>query len=75
MDLSDLGAVALGTCVISLFAFLGSWFLGRSYDWRDRLLDGLAVGAIAAGGVLVVLLVGRALFLVVQGLLRSFTWG
>jgi len=72
MNLSNIGAVALGTCLISLLAFFGSLLHTRAHNWRYRLLDGLAVGAIAAGAVLVVLLVGRALFLVVMGLLRSF---
>jgi hypothetical protein len=71
MELSNLGVIAAGTLLISLLAFLVALVHRRGDSWRDRFLDALAAGAIAAGGVLTTLLVGRALVLVVQGLLRS----
>jgi hypothetical protein len=75
MDLKNLGAIAVGTFLISLLAFLIALLHGRTSKRRDRILDALAAGAIAAGGVLLTLLAGRAVVLVVQGFLRSHTWG
>ena len=75
MDLKNLGAIAVGTYLVSLFAFLVALLRGRTSKRRDRVLDALAAGAIAASGVLLTLLAGRALVLVVQGFLRSLTWG
>jgi hypothetical protein len=75
MELSNLGVIAAGTLLVSLLAFLIALIHRRDDSWRDRLFDALAAGAIAAGGVLTTLLVGRALVLVVQGLLRSLAWG
>jgi hypothetical protein len=75
MELSNLGLIAAGTLLISLVAFLVALVHRRGDSWRDRFLDALAAGAITAGGVLTTLLVGRALVLVVQGLLRSLAHG
>jgi hypothetical protein len=75
MDLKNLGAIAVGTLLISLLAFLVALLHGGTSRRRDRILDALAAGAIAAGGVLLTLLAGRAVVLVVQGFLRSLTWG
>jgi hypothetical protein len=72
MELSNLGAIAAAsTLVVSLVVFLIALVHRRGDSRRDRFIDALAAGAIAAGGFLTTLLVGRALVLVVQGLLRS----
>jgi hypothetical protein len=75
MDVKNLGAIAVGTLLISLLAFLVALLQGGTSRRRDRILDALAAGAIAAGGVLLTLLAGRAVVLVVQGFLRSLSWG
>jgi hypothetical protein len=71
VQLTNLGVIAAGTLLISLLAFLIALVHRRGDSRRDRFFDALAAGAIAAGGVLTTLLVGRALVLVIQGLLRS----